>query len=312
MTRAPGVLRVHVLLQAAVGLIDAAVQRQLRRARLEHVDRNLLQQRDRIVMAGPPQQRIEVAEEARALVVPAPPEVARDGRQPLMHRRHELSERAGVADDRGDLPAGGHEPPHVLLAEPAGFRRLHDEHALQDAAVRDRHAEKRAIGILARVLEILEPRMRARVLDDDRTNLLGDESDQPFGEPHAHAPDTVGPQANRAGQHQARTIGFEQVDGTDVGGKPAVNQVDDVGQRLGGVAVTRDQLRDVVGRQRQGAQLLRREGVSVHGASGKSGDGNSRDGSKNAACLRRRARASATPARTTNHTLSSGVDGRTT
>ena len=50
--RAPGVLRAQVLLHPAVGVVDAAVQRELRRALLELVDRHLLQQRDRVVVAA--------------------------------------------------------------------------------------------------------------------------------------------------------------------------------------------------------------------------------------------------------------------
>ena len=45
-------VELQVLLQPAVGVVDAAVQRQLRRPLLELVDRDLLQQRDRVVVAA--------------------------------------------------------------------------------------------------------------------------------------------------------------------------------------------------------------------------------------------------------------------
>ena len=47
---APRVRGVQVLLEAPVGVVDAAVQRELRRPLLEFVDRDLLQQRHRIVV----------------------------------------------------------------------------------------------------------------------------------------------------------------------------------------------------------------------------------------------------------------------
>ncbi len=77
VARAPGVRRVEVLLQPPVGVVDAAVQRELRRPLLELVDRDLLQQRDRIVVERPPQHGIELAEEAGRVGVPAPPQVLR-------------------------------------------------------------------------------------------------------------------------------------------------------------------------------------------------------------------------------------------
>ena len=55
--------------------------------------------------------------------------------------------------------------------------------------------------------------------DDLRPQLLGDQAGQPFGEPHPHAADALGPQADRRRQHQVRAIGLEQVDRADVGAR---------------------------------------------------------------------------------------------
>ena len=66
-------------------------------------------------------------------------------------------------------------------------------------------------------MEVLEPRMRRRVVDDDRAHLLGDQADQPFGEPHADAADALGAQADGRGEHEIRAIGLQQVDRADVG-----------------------------------------------------------------------------------------------
>ena len=105
--RAPRVLRRQVFLQPPVGLVDAAVKRELRRAQLELIDRDALQQRQRIVIARAPHDRVQIAEQAGALVVPAPPQVPGDRGQPLVDRRHELADRARLADDRRQLCAGG-------------------------------------------------------------------------------------------------------------------------------------------------------------------------------------------------------------
>ena len=106
-----------------------------------------------------------------------------------MRRRDELPERARLADDRRQLRAGHDQHPHVVLGEDARLDRLHDQHALQQAAIDDRHAEERAIRILAGLAEVLEARMRRRVGDDLRLQLFGDEAGEPFGEPHADAAD---------------------------------------------------------------------------------------------------------------------------
>ena len=123
------------------------------------VDRHLLQQHDRIVVALAPQHRVELAEQADRLVVPRPPQVLRQRREPLMHRRDEVADGARLADDRRQLRAGRRQHPHVVVAERARLGRLHDEHALQHAAIDDRHAEERAIRILSRLAEVLEARM---------------------------------------------------------------------------------------------------------------------------------------------------------
>ena len=139
----------QVLLHPAIGVVDAAVQRQLGDALFELFDGDLLQQRDGVVAALAPEDGIQLAEQARRVVVPAPPEVLRERRQPLMRGRDDLAERARLADDRRQLRARHHQHPHVVRAEDARLDRLHDQHALQQPAIDHRHAEERVVGILA-------------------------------------------------------------------------------------------------------------------------------------------------------------------
>ena len=94
---------------------------------------------------------------------------------------------------------------------------LHDQHALQQAAIDDRHAEKRAVRILARLAEVFEPRVRRRIRDDLRPQLLGDETGQALGQPHADPADALGAEADRCREHEVGAVGLEQVDRTDVG-----------------------------------------------------------------------------------------------
>ncbi len=84
------------------------------------------------------------------------------------------------------------------------------------------------------------------------TQLLGDQTRQSFGQPHPHASDALGAQAYGRGEHEARAIGLEQVHGTDVRPEPPLNQVDDVAERLGGVAALRHQPADFFERPEKG------------------------------------------------------------
>ena len=170
--RAPRARRREVLLHAAVRVVDAAVQHERRRALFEQRGRYLPEQRDGIVIERAPQRRIERAEEARRVVIPAPPHVARERLQPLVRRRDELPERARLAHDRGELRSGHRQHADRIGAERARLDRLDDEHALQQSLVDERHAEKRVIRIFASLAEIFEARMGGRVFHDQRRQLF--------------------------------------------------------------------------------------------------------------------------------------------
>ncbi len=244
MARTPRVLGVQILLQSAVGVVDAAVEGELRRPLLEPFDRDLLQQGYRVVVERPPEHRIELAEEAGGIRVPAPPEILRQGAQPLMRRGDELSERSRFGHDRRHLRAGHRQQPHVLGAEGPGFDGLDDEHALQQPALDDRHAEKRAIGVFARLGKVLEAGMRGGIGDKLRPHALGDEAGQALRQSHADAADALGAQADGRRQHEIGAIGFEEVDRADVGLEPPLDQMDDVVEGFRRVAARRHQPAD--------------------------------------------------------------------
>jgi hypothetical protein len=78
--------RFQILLHPAVGVVDAAVELELLRALLERFDGNLLQERNRVVIELSPADRIELAEERRRIVVPAPPQIPGERVEPLVRR----------------------------------------------------------------------------------------------------------------------------------------------------------------------------------------------------------------------------------
>ena len=110
-----------------------------------------------------------------------------------MRGRDELAEGTGFANDRCELRTGGQQHPHIVGREGARIDGLHDQHTLQQAAIHQRHAEEGVIRIFTRLAEVLEPRMPHGVGDDERLELLGHQSGQPFCRPHAHMPDTLRP-----------------------------------------------------------------------------------------------------------------------
>ena len=237
VTGAPRVLRVQVLLQAAIGMIDPPVQRELRRAHLELMHVDLLQQRNRIVIAPLPEHRDRDRETARRS--PSPSSTRDSGRCAASRRctgaTNCPSVRASLTIGASCTPSR-REHAHVLVGEGPRFRCLDDEHTLEHAAVHDRHAEKRAESVLADVAEILEAGMRDRIRHDDRLRLLGDETGESFGHPHAHLTDALRTQADGGRQYEVGAILLEHVHRAHVSREPLLNQVHDVGERFRGIA----------------------------------------------------------------------------
>ena len=86
VVRAPGAIGLEIFLLAAVGVIDPAVQHQFAGAALDLRQRHLAEQRDRIVIELAPARRIEIAEHVDRVLIPTPPEIARQGPEPLLKR----------------------------------------------------------------------------------------------------------------------------------------------------------------------------------------------------------------------------------
>ena len=144
-----------------------------------------------------------------------------------------------------------HQQSHVIGLKDAPVDRLEDEDALEHAAVDERHAKKRAVGIFARFAEVLEPGMPRRIGDDLRPELLGDEADEAFVEAHADTADALGTKADGGRQNERGAVRFEQVDRADVGRETPLNQMNDVRQRFRRVAALRRETADFLERPEQ-------------------------------------------------------------
>ena len=252
MTAAPRVLRPEILLQPAVRLVDATVERQLRHPQLELIARNTVQQLDGIVVARGPEHRIEVAEQADALVVPAPPEIARERRQPLVHGRDELPDGARL----------------LMIGEsctPAAASSLTSSSSKsRGCAVCSTSTPCRTprsmTGTPRKVLYGSSPASwkylnRGWVLvsrTTTGTELLGHQAGEPLRRVHPDAADALRTQTDGRGEDEIGAVSFEHDRPSRRPWRTPLNEVDDVGERFGGVAAASHELRQfLVGPQAQ-------------------------------------------------------------
>jgi hypothetical protein len=227
--------RPQVLLHPAIGVVDPAVQGQLGRPFFERVDRDPLQQRDRIVVQPAPEDRIDLAEQGRGVRVPAPPQVLRQRAQPLVRRRDELPEvRASLTIDASCVPAVD----SIRTSSGAKTRgSIVCTTSTPCSSPRSMIGTPETIGTGSSPAsrKVLEARMHGGVGDALRRSCSAT-SRRALPTAACGPADALGPQADRRGEHQVGAIGLEQVDRADVGLEPALDQVDDVRQRLSRVA----------------------------------------------------------------------------
>ena len=117
------------------------------------------QQRDRIVIQLAPAHRIEIAKQAAGVVVPAPPQVARQRPQPFLRGSDKAVQRARLADHRRDLGRGLYQHANFIVPKVARLRR--SAPPARPAARRGRSRERpETIDTMffARFLEVLEAR----------------------------------------------------------------------------------------------------------------------------------------------------------
>src|ERR1700722_16222579 len=82
----PCAIGLQILQLETIYVVDSAMQNHLGRPALDPAQRHLTEQRDRVLIQLPPAGRIEVAKDADAIVVPAPPEIPRQRPKPFLNR----------------------------------------------------------------------------------------------------------------------------------------------------------------------------------------------------------------------------------
>ena len=128
----------------------------------------------------------------------------------------------------------------------AGFDGLHHQHALQNAAIDQRNAEKRLIVVLTGFAEILEAGMILGVLHGHRTHLLRHQAGETFVNGHAQGANALRAQPHGRGQHQIGAVGLQQIGRADIGLESFGDQRDDIHQGLGGFAALGCQIADLL------------------------------------------------------------------
>ena len=96
-------------------------------------------------------------------------------------------EQMSIANQRRQLRRDRDEHADLTRREGARLGGLHDEDALQGAALDQRDAEERVVRILSGLGEVFETRMLKGVGDHHRRHLLSDETGQPLVETHPDA-----------------------------------------------------------------------------------------------------------------------------
>ena len=177
-------------------------------------------------------------------MVPAPPQVARQCPEPLLQRSDKAIQRSRLAHDRSHLRRRFRQHANFIFAEDAGLDGLHHQHALQNAAIDQRNAQERLVGLFAGLPEVLEPRMILDLRDRNRPHLFRHQARQPFVDRHAQVADALAAQSDGRGQHQVGAIRLQQVGRAHVGAKPLGDQGHHVHQRLRRLAALGRQVAD--------------------------------------------------------------------
>ena len=183
------------------------------------------------------------------VLVPTPPEIAGERPQALLRGADEAVEGAGLADDGSDLAGGFDQHANLVLAEDARVLGLHDEDALQNSAVDQRHAEEGVVHLFAGLLEVLEAGMIADVGDGDGQDLLGDQAGEALADGHAQGADAAGMQAERGGENQVGAVGLQQIGRADIRAEAHGDQGDDIHQGVGRLAALPGEVGDLFHRQ---------------------------------------------------------------
>ncbi len=241
------------------------MQHQLRGAGFQFGQRKLSQQRHRIVVQFIPARRIQIEKQAGRIVVPTPPQIARQGPQPLLQRSNETIKRSGFAHNWSDLGGRFRQHSNLVFAENAGLDRLHDQNALQNSAIDQRNSQERLVGILASVPKILKPGMILHLFDRNRPHQFRHQASEAFVHRHPQTADTLAAKPNGCRQHQIGAVRLQQISRAHVRSKSLGDQGNNIHQRFRRLAALRCEIRDLF--QAQDVPDLARMHALLHGFS---------------------------------------------
>ena len=176
------------------------MQRQFRGTPFDLAEREFVEKRDRILIQLEPARWIEVAKQRNTLMIPTPPQVARERPKAFLRRSDEAIEGARLADHRRHFARGLREHANLVVAKHARILGLHNQNALQNAAIDQRNAEKRVVIFFAGFLEIFEARMIAHIVNGHGLHLLGNQAGEAFMQRHAQGADAARMQTDRRRQ----------------------------------------------------------------------------------------------------------------
>ena len=154
-------------------------------AAFDFSERDLVKQRNWILIELRPTGGIEIAKQADAVVVPTPAEISSDGPETLLNRSNEAVQGARLADHRRDLVCGFAQHADFMLSKDPRLLCLNDQNALQNAAVDERDAEEGVIYLFARFLEVFKAGVIAGVLHGHGLYLLRNQAGEALAERHA-------------------------------------------------------------------------------------------------------------------------------
>src|SRR6202020_878550 len=211
--------------------------------------REFREQRNRILIQLSPSYRIQIAEQACRVMIPAPPEITSQTPKPFWGWSDEAIQRTGFVDHGRYLGRRLGEHLNFILAENSRLHSLNDQHTLQNSAVNEWNPQERLVLIFAGFRKVFETWVSVGLLHRHRADLFRHQASQTFMDSHPQLANTLSPETDGGSQHQIGAIRLQQVRGTNVRIKAFGNQGYDVHQRFCGLALLRCKVCDFLERE---------------------------------------------------------------
>ena len=246
---APGPILMQIFALPAVRVVDSPVQDQLAGAALNPGQWQRGEHGDGVVIELPPAHGVQVQKQTAGVMIPTPPEIARQRPKALLRRSDKAVEGSSFANDRGNLRGGFRQHVNLFVMEDAGDDRLNGQNAMQQSLINQGNAEERPVSVFTRLAKVFEPGMTLHFLHGDGTHRLRYQPDQPFMSGHAQSADALRSKTHSRRQHQVDAVRLQQIDGTNIRPEPACNQSDNVHQSFGRLVAFLREIGNIFARQ---------------------------------------------------------------